>query len=180
MAKKISDDAVKKSTGKIWKDWYSVLNKAGAKKMEHKEVAKLLHEKYSLSGWWSQMVTVQYEQDVKGRKKHEKPEGYQISKSITLSTPVTKIYNTINSPLKRILWLKDTAITITKSTKNKSIRGKWVDGKTNIEFQFYQKDKTKTQLVIQHSKISSEKEAEKLKKYWERNLNNIKNFLEKI
>jgi len=26
MAKKISDEAVKKSTGKIWKEWFSILN----------------------------------------------------------------------------------------------------------------------------------------------------------
>ncbi len=71
MAKKISDEAVKKRTGKNWKEWFSVLNKAGAKKMEHKEIALLLSEKYHVSDWWSQMVTVQYEQDIKGRKKHE-------------------------------------------------------------------------------------------------------------
>ena len=90
------------------------------------------------------MVAVQYEQDVKGRKKHEKTNGFQISKSITLTAPLTKIYNTINSPIKRIVWLKDPAITITKSIKDKSIRGKWVDNKTNIEFQFYTKDIGKT------------------------------------
>ena len=79
MAKKISDEAVKKSTGKTRKQWFSILNKNGAKKMEHKQVAKLLHEKFGLSPWWSQMLTVQYEQEIKGRKKHEKPEGFQIN-----------------------------------------------------------------------------------------------------
>jgi hypothetical protein len=64
--------------------------------------------------------------------------------------------------------------------KNKSIRGKCVDDKTNVEFQFYPKEKAKTQLVVQHSKISSEKEAEKLKRYWERNLNLLTKYLEKI
>ena len=147
--------------------------------MEHKDIAKLLHNKYGLPGWWSQMVTVQYEQDVKGRKKHEKTDGFQISKSITLTAPLTKIYNTINSPLKRIVWLKDPAITITKSIKDKSIRGKWVDNKTNIEFQFYPKDNSKTQLVIQQSKIKSAKEADKMKIYWGKQLNNLKKYLVK-
>ena len=157
-----------------------ILNKAGAKKMEHKEVAKLLYEEHRLSGWWSQMVTVQYEQDVKGRKKYENPEGYQISKSKTLQFSASKIFSAIQHLALRKSWLKNPDFATTKSTKNKSVRGKWVDGKTNIEFQFYPKDKIKTQLVIQHSKISSEKEAEKLKKYWGRNLDNLKNFLEKI
>jgi hypothetical protein len=179
MAKKISDEAVKKSTGKTWKQWFSILNKYGAKKMEHKQVAKLLHEKYGLSPWWSQMLTVQYEQEIKGRKKHEKTDGFQISKSITLTAPVTKIFNTINSPLKRIVWLKDPAITITKSTKDKSIRGKWSDKKTNIEFQLYPKDINRTQVVVQQSRIKSAKEAETMKTYWGKQLNNLKKYLEK-
>lgn len=179
MAQKISDEAVKKITGKIWKDWFSLLNKAGAKKMEHKEIAQLLYKEHGLSGWWSQMVTVQYEQEVKGRKKHEKPEGFQISKSITLTLPVTKIFNTINSPLKRIVWLKDPAITITKSTKDKSIRGKWSDKKANIEFQLYPQEISKTQVVVQQSRIKSAKEAEAMKTYWGKQLINLKKYLEK-
>jgi hypothetical protein len=180
MAKKISDEAVQKSTGKTWKNWFSLLNKAGAKKMEHKDVAQLLYKNYGLSGWWSQMVTVQYEQEIKGRKKHETTSGFQISKSITLTAPLTKIFNTINSPLKRIVWLNDPAITITKSSKNKSIRGKWIDKKTNIEFQFYPKENGKTQLVVQQSKIKSAKEAEKMKTYWRKQLNNLKKYSENI
>ena len=180
MIKRISNEAVKKSTGKIWSEWFVLLNKAGAKKMEHKAIVEMLHKKYDLSGWWSQMVTVQYEQEIKGRKKHETTSGYQISKSKTLSFSTSKVYSVVQYPALRKSWLKDPDFSITKSTKNKSIRGKWVDGKTNIEFQFYPKDKTKTQLVIQHSKISSLKEAERLKKYWERNFNLLTKYLEKI
>jgi len=180
MIKRISNEAVKKSTGKIWSEWFVLLNKEGAKKMEHKAIAEKLHKKYGLSGWWSQMITVQYEQEIKGRKKHETTSGYQISKSKTLSFSTSKVYSVVQYPALRKSWLKDPDFSITKSTKNKSIRGKWVDGKTNIEFQFYPKDKTKTQLVIQHSKISSLKEAERLKKYWERNFNLLTKYLEKI
>ena len=42
MANKISDDTVLKSTSKSWKEWFTILNKAGAKKMEHKEIANWL------------------------------------------------------------------------------------------------------------------------------------------
>ena len=179
MAKKISDDAVKKSTGKTWRQWISILNKAGAKKMEHKQVAELLYKKYGLSGWWSQMVTVQYEQDIKGRKKHETKSGFQVSKSTTLLYPATKIFNSINSPLNRIVWLMDPGFTITKSNKDKSIRAKWVDRKSNVEFQLFAKENNKTQLVVQHNKLSSAKEAEKMKTYWNKQFNNLKKYLEK-
>lgn len=178
MAKRISDESAMKSTGKTWSEWFSILNKAGAKKMDHKEIAEYLSVKQSVPDWWSQMVTVQYEQEVKGRKLHETTQGYQISKSKTLPFSVSKIFNAVQSPSQRKNWLKDPGFKISKAIKNKSIRGKWIDGITNIEFQFYPKDKTKTQLVVQLNKIKSAKEAERLQKYWEKNLNNFINFLD--
>jgi hypothetical protein len=179
MKNRISDDVVKKRTGKNWKDWFSILNKAGAKKMEHKAIAQLLNTKYGLSDWWSQMVTVQYEQDIKGRKKHETVLGFQISRSITLEFPITKIFHSINSPIKRVIWLKDPGIIITKSNKDKSIRAKWVDGKTNIEVQLYPKENFKIQVVVQHNKLGSAKEAANMKLYWGKQLRNLKLYLEK-
>ena len=179
MAKKISDESVKKATGKTWSEWFSILSKAGAKKMEHKTVTELLYKRYGLSLWWSQMVTVQFEQEIKGRKRHETATGYQISKSITLDSSIAKIFHSINSPIKRVIWLKDPGIIITKSNKDKSIRAKWVDGKTNIEVQLYLKDDFKIQVVVQHNKLNSAKEAEQIKKYWSKQLNNLKKYLEK-
>lgn len=179
MAKKISDEAVQKSTGKTWSEWFFILNKAGATKMDHKQIAEYLSTEQKVRDWWSQMVTVQYEQDVKGRKRHETTSGYQISKSKTIPVSATKIFASVKSPSLRKKWLKNPEFTITKSTKNKSIRGKWIDGKTNIEFQFYAKDRSKTQLVIQHSTIPSSKEAEKLKMYWKINLDNLHSYLGK-
>jgi len=179
MAKRISDESVMKSTGKTWSEWFSILNKAGAKKMEHKEIAEYLSVKQSVPDWWSQMVTVQYEQEVKGRKLHETTSGFQISKSKTLPFSMAKVFSAVQSSSKRKIWLKDPDFKISKAIKNKSIRGKWMDGKTNIEFQFYSKDKNRTQLVVQLNKINSSKEAEKLKKYWEMNLKILQDKLSK-
>jgi len=179
MAKRISDESVMKSTGKTWSEWFSILNKAGAKKMEHKEIAEYLSVKQSVPDWWSQMVTVQYEQEVKGRKLHKTTSGFQISKSKTLPFSVSKIFNAVSSTTQRKIWLKDPDFKISKAIKNKSIRGKWIDGKTNIEFQFYPNDKTKTQLVVQLNKIKSASEAERLKKYWEKSLKNLEKKLSK-
>jgi hypothetical protein len=179
MTKRISDGAVIKSTGKSWNEWFSILNKAGAKKMDHKDIAEYLSKKQNVRDWWSQMVTVHYEQEIKGRRRHETTSGYQISKSKTFPYSVSKTFNAVHSPTPRKVWLKDPDFNITTSTKNKSIRGKWIDGNTNIEFQFYPKDKSKTQLVVQHNKISSIKEAEKLKTYWGKSLESLNLFLEK-
>jgi hypothetical protein len=178
MTKRISDESVIKSTGKSWNEWFSILNKAGAKKMYHKDIAEYLSKKQNVRDWWSQMVTVQYEQEIKGRRIHETTSGYQISKSKTFPYSVSKIFNAVISPTPRKVWLKDPDFNITTSTKNKSIRGKWIDGNTNIEFQFYAKDKSKTQLVIQHNKISSIEEVDKLKIYWGKSFEKLNTYLE--
>jgi hypothetical protein len=179
MSKRISDESVLKATGKVWKEWFSILNKAGAKKMEHKDIAEYLSVKQNVRDWWSQMVTVQYEQEIKGRVKHETTSGFQISKSKTLPVSVEKIFNAVHSPSQRKTWLRDHDFKITTATKNKSIRGKWIDGSTNIEFQFYPKDKSKTQLVVQHNKIKNSTGAEKMKKYWEKSLKILEDKLSK-
>ena len=35
----ISDEAVRKATGKTWKEWTAALNKAGGRKLEHEQIA---------------------------------------------------------------------------------------------------------------------------------------------
>lgn len=48
----------------------TLLDKAGAKKMSHQEIANHLHTKHDVAPWWTQMVTVTYEQARGLRQKH--------------------------------------------------------------------------------------------------------------
>ena len=38
----MSDEAVKAKTGKAWKEWFAILDKAGASKLSHPEIVKYL------------------------------------------------------------------------------------------------------------------------------------------
>ena len=76
----MSDEAVKAKTGKTWKEWFAILDKAGARKMTHKEIVQVLNSEHGVGPWWQQMVTVTYEHERGLRDRHEKPEGYQISR----------------------------------------------------------------------------------------------------
>ena len=62
---RVSDEVVKKATGKVWARWFSILNKAGAEDMSHTEIAHLLSTEHISNGWWAQMVTVEYERVIK-------------------------------------------------------------------------------------------------------------------
>jgi hypothetical protein len=58
----VRTEAVLKATGRAWDEWLRVLDRAGARRMPHEEIAALLARKFAVPGWWCQMVTVGYEQ----------------------------------------------------------------------------------------------------------------------
>lgn len=175
----VSDEAVKKATGKEWKEWFAILDAASAHKMTHKEIVEYLAKNHDAGAWWRQTITVQYE-IVKGlRQKHQKTDGYQISKSKTIKAPAEKVFNAWNNKTIRAKWMKDPDIEITTSNKNKTIRAKWIDQKTTIEIYFYEKGEDKTQVVVQHNKINTASSAEKMKKYWEEEMLSFEKWINK-
>src|SRR6267142_712956 len=89
-APRMSDAAVKEKTGKAWNEWFTLLDKTGARKLSHQEIVKYLNTEQGVGPWWQQMVTATYEQARGLRGKHQKPTGYEISVSRTISTPLAK------------------------------------------------------------------------------------------
>jgi hypothetical protein len=58
---KISDDAVRAKTDRVWQDWFRILDKFGLKEKGHTQAAKYLRDEHGLSDWWAQAVTIRYE-----------------------------------------------------------------------------------------------------------------------
>ena len=97
----IGDEAVRAKTGKTWGEWITTLDKAGARTMEHAEIASLLHEKFGVPGWWTQMVTVGYEQSTGKRVARQKADGFAASASKTLNVSAAAAFRAFNDPRKR-------------------------------------------------------------------------------
>lgn len=173
--KSISDEAVHAKTGKVWKEWFTILDKAGARTMSHKEVVAVLHSNYHIGPWWQQMITVTYEQAMGRREKHEKPDGYSISISKTIPCSDKAAFTAFHDERFRKRWLINT-LTIRKATLNKSMRITWEDG-TNVEVNFYPKSETKAQVVVQHGKLSTATKAEAMKKFWRIKLEELSSTL---
>lgn len=174
----MSDEAVKAKTGKIWKEWFAILDSAGATKMTHQEIVKLLNTSHAVGPWWQQMVTVNYEQQRGLRERHEKPGGYQISVSRTISIPLTKLYKAFENQKSRARWLAEDGLVVRKATANKSLRVTWKDQKTSLEIDFYAKGDDKSQVVVQHSKLPDAKGATRMKIYWGQALDRLRQLLE--
>jgi len=173
-----SDEAVKAKTGKVWAEWFKILDQAGAKKWPHKEIAAYLLGK-ELPPWWCQMVAVGYEHARGIRQKFQKCDGeFSASGSRTLPVPLQKAYAAWTEERLRQRWLPGAKLEITTATPGKYVRGKWA-GTSRLSVGFYSKGPAKTQVAVDHGNLASSKQCAKMKSYWFAALNRLEETLGK-
>lgn len=163
----IRSEAVQRATGRSWDQWCKVLDKDKAASLSHKEIAELVHSKHGVGPWWSQMVTVGYEQARGLRAKHQKPDGFSISASRVFAVAMPVAFRAVNDAGRRAKWMSESVV-VTKATPGKSVRMKWPDG-SRLVVNFWNKStptSTKTQIVFQHEKLKNATEAASTKAHW--------------
>ena len=165
----VSDDSVKRATGRDWAEWRRVLDAAGASKMDHADIARMVHDRFDGGDWWSQMVTVGYERLNGLRVAHQRPGGFEISKTKTIAAPMVRVFAAWHAPAKRKRWLADPNIEIRSATAPTLVRFVWGDGQTRADVRLTAKG-AKTAVTVTHGKIANAKAAEKFKKYWSEQL----------
>lgn len=177
-AKRMSDEAVKQRTGKVWAEWFRVLDKAGAKKWPHKEIANYLYAKQKVGGWWAQMVSVGYEHERGIREKFQNCAGeFSANSCRTIGVPVSTVFKAWTDEKVRRRWLPGAKIEITSTTPGKYVRAKW-DGDTRLAVGFYGSTAKKTRVAVDHMKLASSKECLKMKSYWSEALDRLEILLQ--
>lgn len=175
--KRSSDQAVKAKTGKVWAEWFKILDKAGAKRMPHKEIAAYLRDEQNVGPWWGQMVAAAYEHERGIRERFQKcDEEFSASGSRTIAAPIAKAFAAWTDEKVRRRWLPDGKLEITTATPGKYVRGKW--GASRLSVGFYGKGAAKTRVAVDHGKLASSKESAKMKTYWFTALNTLQEMLE--
>jgi hypothetical protein len=169
----ISDAAVHAKTGKTWPEWVALLDRAGGREMNHKQLVAVVNKKYNVGPWWQQMVAVGYEQAAGLRAKGERPDGFSVSKSKTIAAPMSTIFSAWQNDKVRARWLAHPQIAIRTATRNKSLRITWADRKTNVEVNFYNKGGGKNAVAVQHNKLTNARAADKMKAYWGKQLDKL-------
>lgn len=173
----MSDAAIKQRTGCTWEKWVKALDYHGADKMPHREIAKLVNEKYKVGPWWTQSVAVGYER-IKGlRARGQRRDGsYEASKSRTFNVPVRKLYDAWANAATRRKFLDGAAVRVRTATSPKSMRLAWSDGSI-VAVGFYPKGDGKSSVAVQHPKLASRAVAEEMKKYWSERLDSLAEIL---
>ncbi|MBL8929340.1 MAG: hypothetical protein JNL54_04380 [Kineosporiaceae bacterium] len=57
----MSDEAIRRGTGKGWDDWCELIETSVGADRGHPAIAAFLRAAHGLDGWWSQAVTIGYE-----------------------------------------------------------------------------------------------------------------------
>lgn len=198
--RKISDDAVRKATGKGWDAWFALLDSEGAEALPHKQIAQMLHEKgYIASGWWCQMVTVEYER-ARGKRVlggTEKAE-FQIGVQKTLPLAADDAWDLITQPGGLALWLgtvsdlrwekraayetaEGTRGEIRSFTPGKLVRLTWQppDFSSPSTLQVYlEPNGKKTAVLFHQEKLDSAATRERMRTHWRQVLQKLAELVE--
>jgi hypothetical protein len=161
----IGDQAVLAKTGKTWQQWIDTIDKAGGRDMTHQEIAAMLSGKFGVPPWWTQMVTVGYEQAIGKRVRLQKSDGFAANASKTVNLPADAAFKAFNDARTRAAWMRD-EFTVRRATAPKSLRITWKDGKSNVDVNIYAKGEKRSQVTVQHGKLTSARSADQMKKYW--------------
>ena len=172
-----SDAIIKERTGCSWERWVKALDHKKAYTWPHREIAKYVHEKYKIPGWWAQSVTVGYER-IKGlRAVGQRRDGaFEANKSKTFAVPLTRLYGAFQDARTRARWLPGVDLTVRTATREKSMRITWPD-RTSVVVGFEGKGPAKSLVALTHEKLPDKASSTRVKEYWADRLGALEDML---
>lgn len=174
----VGSEAVQRATGKSWDEWLKLLDRAGAKSMPHKEIALLLSRKCGVPDWWSQMVTVGYEQARGLRDVYQHADGYAANASRTFEVGIEHLFGAWSDPKSRARWLPKAPLEVRRAVAGKSMRMTWTVGGSRVDVNFFAKGAGKSQVQVEHACLASSAAVSRQKAYWSDALARLKAILD--
>lgn len=173
----ISEEAVQRRTGRGWEQWLDLLDEWGSSERSHAAIANWLIEQHGVDPWSAQAVAVGYER-AHGRAVGERFEGFEISASKTVAVPVDRLFDAFVDASVRERWLRDVELRERTSKRPKTARFDWGDGLTRIHATFSARGASRSAVSLQHVRLPSAEEAERMKAFWAERLVALKALLE--
>lgn len=174
----VGSQAVLRATGRAWDEWIRVLDRAGAQAMPHRDIALLVAQRFSLPGWWSQRVTVGYEQARGMRAPGRRGDGHMAHASRTVRIDMDKLHTAWSEPLQRSRWLPGAPVEVRRATDGRSMRMTWTAGESSVDVSFASKGPGWSVVQVEHGRIADEPAASRQKAYWGEALARLKTLLE--
>ncbi|HUO97762.1 MAG TPA: DUF4287 domain-containing protein [Rhizomicrobium sp.] len=165
----MSDLAVIAKTGKSWQQWFRILDRAGATRLDHTAIVKLLRTRHDIGPWWRRMVTLEYERARGLRTGHQTAIGYSVSVSRTMRTDVAALYGATSQLRRRRRWFPKGTFKLSSHVENKSFRGAW-NGEARLEINYYERPEGRAQIVVEVNRLPRQEDVERERSDWRRAL----------
>jgi hypothetical protein len=175
----MSDDAIRRRTGRGWEEWFDLLDAWGADDRTHTEIARWVAKEHSTSGWDAQSITVSYERASGRRAVGQHADGFSVTVSKTVAVPVDRLFGAFIDASVRARWLPDGELRERTTQEPRSARFDWGDGETRVNVGFVAKDEGKSTVALEHERLSDAGEAERMKTYWRARVAALKEELER-
>ncbi len=170
-------DAVANATGKDWQEWFVLLDRAGAGSLPQQEIERYLQETEGLSGWWSRMVTVGYEQARGRRISRFRDKSLTIKVARSFETSEESLFRAWADDASRSRWLPGYPILIRKAVPFRTLRINWSDEITGLIVDFSQTSQGTSLMTVRHINLSNARQAESLKFFWEEAMDRLSRLL---
>ena len=174
----MSDEAIRKRTGRGWEEWFTDLDRAGAKSLAHPEIVRRLAEEHAVDGWSAQSITVAYERARGIRAPHQRPDGFSVTASKTIAVPVERLFDAFDDEAVRDRWLPGAELHLRTATRPKSARFDWEDGSSRVIVGYTAKDDGRSQVALAHERLPDADAAEAMKAWWRERVTALKEMLE--
>ena len=166
----VSEEAIKRGTGKAWSEWMAWFQDANVAEASHGEIARRLVEETDVSGWWAQMLTVAFEQEIGRRVPGQDCDGeYSVSTSKTLNMSMDDALNWWLRAVEGHEEFGDVQLSgepeVTRTDRWRYWRVRLADG-TRVNVDIYEKASGKSSLSIRHEKLESPDLIEPNRAYW--------------
>ena len=173
-----SDAVLEEKTGCTWARWVRTLDHVQAYTWQHREIATYVREKYGLSPWWAQGVTLGYER-IKGlRAIGQRRDGsFEATRSRTFAVPLVRLYRAFHDAQARARWLPGVDLTVRTAARGKSMRITWPD-QTSVTVDFASRGPGKSQVAVQHEKLPDRAAAARAREFWADRLDALGQFLD--
>jgi hypothetical protein len=173
----MSDEAIRRRTGKGWKQWLRLLDAWGAARHAHRDIARHVHETYGVDGWSSQAVTVGYERARGLRDVHQNADGYSAHVSKTYPVDVLTLSRTFTEPRRRNRWLEPGTLRVRTSRPGRSARFDVGDGSVRMAAWFTGKGPAKSSVQLQVDRLRGPDDVEREKALWKDRLATLADVL---
>ena len=170
----LSEEAVRKGTGRGWDDWFRILDAWGGTAHTHTEIARYVNGEHGVDGWWSQSVTVGYERARGMRARNERPDGFEVSVSKTIDMTPLDAWRAFIEPKRRAAWL-DLGLRMRTGSRTigRSARFDVPSEGTRVNVYFDPKGDDRCVVTVTHVKLAGAEDVSSHRSAWRERLGRL-------